>query len=449
VKKPNSIHQNVKNNLKQILKKVEHKKLLTDHLKDQYDIMSILHGNSQISNYLNGNVSIDTLVGNEHTQISEKNIETINSFNLNNSTELNLKSHNTLNKVSSSGDIQTLLNKGLINIANTISQASSTRLAKRKNLIDIQKHYVIEHPQELENQNANKPFEYRPIPKVSQIIKQPEIKGYLQSKDSGLIYDSSLASKHEDVSRKKISDYQIQFQNDVEYNPSHPKPPQVLLLTNKTDEETQNKTIEKNVIEVTNQNTENNDSVKINETNVIAPEALLDKSNLTNNSLSIEEKVKYVTRPIGGKTRALILGEGNQIKDNHVVNNIIRVHNSFILAKKLLQNGRFNPNVNLSKLHINPSIVDLLNNKTKGSDTINSTSLPQGKCSNCAPSTIIIVNANKATKKESCSKKLCHICEDDKCRKCKVHTNKLIDYSCECKEGYYYNEEFDHCEGKN
>ena len=398
-----------------LLKNIE-KIYLKDLVKKNFKILSpennmIKDENSMLSMYLKGNVSINSLSNNENTEILNQDSSMINSNNTNNSSKSFILSYNNVNSDKSSEDLKSIINNGMISLANEYDQQKRSVLASRK--LDIDKHYKIDHPQEFENDDANKPFEFSPLSilKSHSDVKELVKKGYLESNNSGLVQDNDLAFNSNNRGPKSnISDESQGFNKDIDYNPSQ-----------NIDLNISNKIIPNNDINITKVKSVNTDA----------------KANMD----------KY--KGLNGITRSLILGEGNKIQDNQVVNNIIKVHNSFIIAKKLLLNGKFNPNFNISKSGINPSIINWLNNSSQSNNTGNLENFKNHASS--APSTIIIINASKMTKLEErqvCIKKLCNVCENNKCKNCKKNTMKLIDYSCECQQGFYYNEELDQCESK-
>ena len=406
------------------IKNIDQMKTLQDHLKQNFDTDYLFNKgnadeNTMLSMYLNGNVTINSLSNNENLNLINQDNQMIDSNNLKNSTKSDLLSFNNASSVKSSGDINYSINKGLISTSNDVGEKVSRELAMRK--LDIEKHYKIDHTQVFENDIPEKsPFDV-PVKKSSfhQKVKIGTIQDHLNSTPS----NNSLKNNNS-VSSKELNEYtQNNFKNDVEYNP------------------------------IVNSNSEN--STEINKT-IDGPDSQikLEPNNTNITTLNESAVTKDKVYKLEGPAKALLIGDRNIIQDNHLINNIIRVHNTYILTKKLLQSGKFNPNFNLPASGVNASSINWLINPDR-SNTSNSTPLNHDKITNNPPdnnipSTIIIVNSNKITKNYpsngECKNKLCRSCENNKCKKCKPHSIQLVDYSCVCKEGYFYNEEFNRCE---
>ena len=401
----NNIHNSIDNKShKSGPVKKDFSNLLQEKLASSFeDLLS--RSNSSKMTILSGNFSLNSLEHNINTELIRNDTITVNSNNINNSTEDNVNSHNNLNKISSSGDVRKHINRGSINLNNKIYRDVSRKPKEnsaRKRQID--ENMVLE---------KNHDFHHHHVP--VELVSQPVTDRIHHSDEvivSHPVYESIPMENYEKVSYPVTDAQPIENYEEVSNHVSEPRSNELI-----THLDSQN--IEHDIIQSDFPIFTKNCSVKSNST-LISNKKLLDKKEHNQNKLNI-----HILAHPSPSSRGSLLGDNNNISDNHVVNNYIQFHNNYIVGNGM--DGKINNFV------INSSLIN--------NSSFNKTGF------NHFPNTLLIFNANKEIKGDSyCLKALCEICKDNMCLKCKQNSLQLLDKTCKCKDGFYFNEEFDQCE---
>jgi hypothetical protein len=382
--KSNTESQNQLNIEKMVLTKSQ--KLIDEISKDFHENKDLdnqvnkmedsIYKDSNLNLYLHGNQNLNLLNNNIKTKILNNTVYNQNSFNSRNNTISNFDSYNVIKKIKTSGEIKKSINHGSINVGNTGKKYSKSNMQNKhlngRRKIDIDSNPYYQHNKLLGNDeklslNADPPrFEKG----------EPEVKS---SPNKNLTNTYSKPTNEAPQDKSKLKPY-----NSPEVN----------------IKEVRNN----NIYKKTTHSNESNNTLR-NET---SKNQSCDKKN---NSENQENSV--------GLKRGLIVGNSNVVRDNKIINNIIHVHNNYVLAGK-------------------------------GLNLTNSTSLiKQEVYSKIFPNeNIIQIDHNGLIIRGNFSIKLCEKIQNGVCLKCKNNTVEKIG-GCECKQNYTYNVTADSCDKLN
>jgi len=255
---------------------------LTSHLKSTFfRILDLIKTKSNVQSnplsiYLNGNISLNLMDNNTNTHLINKNIYKINSGNLNKRSIKTIDSFNNLNKIVRSGNVSKVINKGYINGGNTFPLIND---------------------------------------KIDNKIVSPKRK---------IDFDKDIHIQHEKIFSNENEVFRPFIDDKINEN----KVNEHHELKNKVNEEMKQKLETSNDFQHSQpKNSHHIPNIKQNQLiNNVNPQK---HDNINNN-------LKNITLNIPSKS--LILGTNNELKDNHLIHNIVHVHNSYIIPSKALLN---------------------------------------------------------------------------------------------------------------
>ena len=321
---------------------------LTSHLKSTFfKLFDLLKSEPKkevkddaMSVYLNGNISLNLMDNNLGTNLTNKNEYILNSNNLNNQKTNNNNSFNKLKKIKTQGNVTKIINKGEIdNMMNTKKNINFRK-------IDINKDIHIDH-EKMFSENLGY-LDQKTINFTNNIVNS-DIKNTTVSP----LKNYNLAIVNIEHINKTIAKNNIKNGTKIKITINDHK-------SNNSKKINKSEPIHNNSSNLSINNYSNNVHVlnlekDKNKTNFFKP---------TNDNSSLSANINV---PLN--TRSLIIGQGNVIKDNHLIHNIINVHNTYLIPSK-----------NISNLY-NHHLINTTQNK-KVQNTID-------------PKLVIIVNANK------------------------------------------------------
>ena len=287
---------------------------LTSHLKSTFfKLMDLIKSNpsndNQMAMYLNGNISLNLMNDNEGTKLIDSNNFKINSNNDNSQIRHNINSFNKLDKIKKQGNVDKSINQGQINSGNTFK----TKPSKNESLfrkLDLKSKPYINHERKFDNSpildikdpvmtEFKKPSFLKPtdniIPKTSPILQNTDVKNSTNTINDTNFLNSNLV-------KEQLNQESYSTKNIINDNPN-------------IDKETNNQS---QVKILNNPHPKNNHD--------IAKSTLIGSSS-SNKALSLTTK-----------TKSLIIGEDNLIKDNHLIHNIINVRNNYIIPARNISN---------------------------------------------------------------------------------------------------------------
>lgn len=259
---------------------------LTSHLKSTFfKLMNLIKSNPQDKNdqmalYLNGNISLNLMNDNVGTRIINTNKYTVNSSNVNSQNKHNINSFNKLSKIKKQGNVVKSINKGEINSGNTFNtEQRKDEMIYRK--IDVNTKSHVDHEKtfsDLDYINNNN----------------------IYNNTVNLLHKESMITNP--TPKSNVINYSINNNSKIGYPTSQTyQNPHKYVYTQSP--------INKIKAPLPHQQ------------NIPSPQLESYKSSLQSDN-----------------KRSLILGENNLVKDNHVIHNIITVHNSYVIPARNISN---------------------------------------------------------------------------------------------------------------
>ncbi len=268
---------------------------LTSHLKSTFfKLLDIIKSNPEtkanpMAFYLNGNMSFNIMNNNVGTRIINTNNLKVNSNNLNARIIENVNSNNNVNKITKQGNVIKNTNSGGI-YKNNILPVNRNAEGKIYRKLDLnKKHSYISHEQVFGDPSS---LEINRIPEANKINENNTLPPIIQKEQIVFNNDNNSFIRDE-----------IKQNNTLYTNPS-------INFTNPYEFQT-NKNVE--II-----------SPPINSRNVLKKSVNKAKSELFIASINRNSSLE-------SDRNALIVGRGNSVKNNHLIHNIITVHNSYII----------------------------------------------------------------------------------------------------------------------
>ncbi len=273
---------------------------LTSHLKSTFfKLLNIIKSNPEtkanpMSFYLNGNMSFNIMNNNVGTRIINRNNLKVNSNNLNARTIENINSNNNVNKITKQGNVIKNTNSGGIYRNNVlpINRNADEKIYRKLDLNN--KHNYISHEQIFGD------------PSSLEIQRIPEINKIKENSISNNSTNPPILQKEQSVFNNDNNSF---IRDEIKQNNTLYTVPSI-NLTNPYEFQTN-----KNFQTISPQN--NSISVLKKTVNKQISEHSFAPNDL-NSSLDSDKN-------------ALIVGRGNSVKNNHLIHNIITVHNSYII----------------------------------------------------------------------------------------------------------------------
>ena len=269
-----------------------------------------------LNHYLNGNVTINSLHGNTDTQITDENNVVMNSHNNDLSNKTNENSFNTISKISNAKDITKKTNFGTISRGNVLDENSFQSKILYSNHLsqnDPNKNHSNSIGKELENLGSQ----------IEKEILNSDNSEDDDDKDENTIYIKNLNKNKKPKPEKKFP---------------KPKPIKNFFTTNKSISGNSKGVNLLNIpiypysteIKYTNYSQIHQVHPKKTKVNYIPKVynfSAIDDERLKNTNTTPNEKENQKN-----VTEALIIGENNTVRDNHYVNNLINVYNTYLIT---------------------------------------------------------------------------------------------------------------------